>query len=131
MNALLKGIQDELLGDTNLQAAMSGRYYFSRVKQNPTAPYIAYHIIYRSPDRTFGQKYKEFDVQFDVWSKPANGSVVESGTIQDLLEACLDDAILTVTGWTCISVDNTGGPTLKDGDWWHAITNYHIRLQKN
>lgn len=127
---LCKGIMDKFSGST-LSTAIGGRLYAYEAPQAPTYPYCVFQQISGLQDRDFGDRLEDVLVQFTVVDSADSTATI--GDAETKLFALYDDTTLTITGYTCVSMDRVSNNLLKpheDEDdkisYWSSISTYRI-----
>ena len=99
-NAIATAIYTILKADNTLMAAISGVYHVI-AKQMATFPYVSFGILTGVPMGTFASPRAVDDTTwwFNVFSKTGSK---DAGTIAGLLADVLDNASLTVSGYSAL-----------------------------
>lgn len=105
MLAFLTALKSKLAGSA-LAAYVGNRIYFEEAPENAPYPYVVYFIVTSSPGDTFTEDLEEIQVQFSLFSDSEGAT--EIATIYGHLTDLMDDAVLTVTGYSFIQA--TRGP---------------------
>ena len=112
INALMTSVYNALKGDASLMTQLSGtlangyRCYHVTAPQDSTVDsgdlYLVFGLISGVPMGTFESVEAMEDATFyvNIWS--SSGSAKEVGTTFGLVDDVLNDASLTVTGFTCM-----------------------------
>lgn len=107
INDIAKAIYDILKADGTLVTALGGaagngyKIYHVIARQNVAVPYITFGLLTDSPLGTFASPRAIDDTRwwFNVFSKTGSK---DAGTIAGYLTAVLDNASLTVAGYTSL-----------------------------
>ncbi len=99
MNALLAAISSKLSGSA-LSTDVGGRYRLDEAAQGWQMPYVIIRIVSGVPQDTFREDLEEALVRFSLFSSSKGTS--EIGTMYADLIALMDDAALSITGYTCV-----------------------------
>jgi len=104
INAVNIGFYNKLISSASLQTALGGsasdkKIYNVKAPQSATVPYITFGLNTDRPIGTFESQEAVEDLTYwiNVFSST---SVAHVTTITDLVLAVMDDATLTVTGYT-------------------------------
>lgn len=100
INDIAKGIYDKLKADVTLMAAISDVYHVIAV-QTATVPYVTFGLLTDSPIGTFISQTAIEDTTWWVNVFSDDGSK-DAGDIAGYVMAVLDDASLTVAGYTAL-----------------------------
>lgn len=137
LNTLNTGIYNKLRaasGLTSLLATSTSIYHVVAPAQ-AALPYLVYRCIDDRRKEVFGSPYfEDTDYQFDVWTEsPANApSALVAGNIFAQLIATMDDASLTVSGATQVSIERTLGSVMyeQETERFRATARYRIVIQE-
>jgi hypothetical protein len=135
VSAFLTGFFNKLNTANNLKTALSSRFYLGQAPQNTDGttlyPYMVYHLIVNVPDWDMGTvTYEEYVVQCDLVSK--SKSVSELSTLIGYLEALIDNATLTITGYTHIKTfrEMSTIEYYPEDEVWVSNHRYRILIKK-
>lgn len=136
IETILKGIFDKFSATNDFKTAIGGRLYAYESPQNPTYPYCVFEQISGLQDRDFLDKLEDVLIQFTlVDSADTIATIADAET---KMFALFDDAALTITGYTHITMDRQSNQLLKlekdDDDNlsnWNSIVTYRILAEKN
>jgi len=111
INDIAKGIYDKLKADASLIAAISEVYHVNAV-QTATLPYVTFGLLTDIPIGTFASPSAIEDTTWWV-NVFSNVGSQEAGTIAGLVMAVLDNASLTIAGYTAMKCvrEFIGSPT--------------------
>jgi len=132
MQALIDAIV-AAFADTALSEAVSGLYYRGGTPQPaPTTvqmPYVTFFLVGNVPDNAGSQKCEEPRVQFSIWTSGWDST--EAMALYPLLRAIYDDALLSVSGYSMITMDRVADNLIPDpgGGWQYAI-DYNVMIQE-
>jgi len=135
----LTAIYNKFDADATLKASVTG-LYLAEAPQGTDYPYITYHLINDTADRTFGtsgtpDEKEDIRLQFSIWDNSSSGETALD--IFDYLTSCFDDTTLSVTGYDCVYMTRAFMYILreegasKEERVWHIIVDYYIRLDKS
>jgi len=105
VNAFLKAIYDKLKGDSDLMTKVGGnannlyKCHNILAPQSATLPYIVFGLLTDMPMGVFGKLDDMEDATFYLNIYSSTGPK-NAGEILDLVKAVLDDADLTISGYT-------------------------------
>ena len=104
INAVNIGFYNKLISSTGLQTALGGsasdkKIYNVKAPQSATVPYITFGLETNRPIGTFEDQGAIEDLTYWV-NVFTSTSVAHVTTLTDLVLAVMDDATLTVTGYT-------------------------------
>lgn len=132
---LLKGVMDKFSGST-FSTAIGGRLYAYEAPQVPTYPYCVFEQISGFQDRDFGDRLEDVLFQFTIVDSA--DSVATIGDAETKLFALYDDATLTITGYTSITMERTNNTLFKRGEeiddartFWNSINTYRLLAEVN
>lgn len=124
INAFKIGIYTKLSVSaiTNL---VTGVFDF-KAPQGTAYPFVCYWIVTDSQADTFGDWRDELLLQIDIFSN--KGSASEIGTIAKAVAGVMDEATLTVSGYTNVFCQRGITRTLyeDDNNVWHKIIEYRV-----
>lgn len=96
---------------STLICAYTGMFWRDEAKQGVSFPYCVFTIIDGQRLDTFTEKMEYYRIQFTLWHK-YSGSISDAKASLDVLESALNDlfdnAILTISGWSCAGMINLG-----------------------
>ena len=138
-NAIATAIYNILKADGTLVTALGGtagngyKIYHVIARQNVTVPYVTYGLLTAVPLGTFTDPRAIDDTMwwFNVFSKTGSK---DAGTIVGYLTAVLDNASLTVTGYTALKcIYDFMGSDIYDVETgiYQIPLRYHIQVDKN
>ena len=102
--------------------AMGGRMYFGEAPQGATFPYCVMSIISSEHDWTFDDEMESVLVQFSIFTNES--SAVNIGLHWSKLKSLYDDASLTVSGYTQVSLLRGQSILLRETEnniWQYAV----------
>lgn len=99
MDALLTGLMTKLTGSA-LATQVGSRIYLDEAPEGVVFPYVVFFIVTGSPNDTFKNKLDDVLIQFSLFS--TSKGATEITTMYNNLIAILDDAVLTISGFTHI-----------------------------
>lgn len=106
IEAIAASFKTKLTGDATLQTKLGGtasdkKIYNTLARPNATVPYIVWGLLTDTPEGTFADVAKIEHVPFylNVFSSTSIEHLFE---IVDLIIAAMDDATLTIAGYTCM-----------------------------
>lgn len=132
---LLKGVMDKFAGSA-FSTAIGGRLYAYEAPQVPIYPYCVFEQISGIQDRDFGDRLEDVLLQFTLVDSA--DSVATIGDAETKLFALFDDATLTITGYTSITMERTNNTLFKKGEeiddartFWNSINTYRLLAEVN
>ena len=139
LNAFVKAVYDALAGDTPLQTKIGGgasdkKIYNVIARQDATFPYIIIGFLTGVPIGIFSSldEMENCTIYLNIFSN--SGSAKEAGEILDLVKAVLDDANLTIVGYTndMVCMREFVGAATYDPDIkvWQIPMRYRILAEK-
>jgi len=141
VNAFIQSIYNALKANGTLMTKLAGnagngyKCYNVIAPQTATFPYIIFGLLTNVPMGTF-TRHDEMEnaaISLNIFSN--SGSAKEAGEILDLVKAVLDDASLTITGYTNDMKCEREyiGPTLFDSDnkVFQIPMRYRVWAEKN
>lgn len=136
IEAILKGIFDLENASNPFKTAIGGRFYLGEAPQDTAYPYCIYEQISGVPDRTFTDKYEDILLQFTLVD--SSDSIATIADAETKMYALFDDAILTISGYSSITLDRESSVLVKKGQeiddaitMWNIITTYKLLAEKN
>lgn len=140
LNAFVDSIYEALAADSALQTKISGgasdkKIYNVIARQDATFPYIVIGFLTGIPMGVFRdlEDMEDCTIYINIFSD--SGSALEAGEILDLVKAVLDDADLTISGYTNDMVcrrEFIGAVTYDlDTQVWKIPLRYRIIAEKN
>lgn len=136
IETILKGIFDKFSATNDFKTAIGSRLYAYEAPQNPTYPYCVFEQISGLQDRDFLDKLEDVLVQFTLVDSA--DSIATIADAETKMFALFDDATLTITGYTHITMDRQSNQLLKLNDedddnitCWNSIVTYRILAEKN
>lgn len=132
MKVLFEGFKT--LWDANFTGsdALANKLFLHEAPQSEDHPFAVYYLISGVPDYWFNdEQFEEYVVQVSIFSDDWSSSNV-TDYFNDVA-AAVDDAALTVTGYTTHKVERENSQLLRDSDnaMWHYLVQYRILLEKN
>lgn len=97
--ALLTALLTKFSGSA-FSTAVGGRIFADFAPPEAELPYCVFFIVAGNPEDTFKNKIDDTTVQFSLYSASADNSEITD--IYTYLKAILDDAVLSVSGYTLI-----------------------------
>jgi len=102
----MTGIYNKLKADGTLTTALGGtaangyKCYYSIAPQGTAEPYLTFGMMTDTPENFFGEvaAIEDATVYINIFS--SSGSGKEAGTLFGYVDAVMNDASLTVTGYT-------------------------------
>lgn len=136
IEAILKGIFDLENASNPFKTAIGGRFYLGEAPQDTAYPYCIYEQISGVPDRTFTDKYEDILLQFTLVD--SSDSIATIADAETKMYTLFDDAVLTVTGYTSVTLDRVSSVLVKKGleiddniTYWNIIATYRILVEAN
>lgn len=132
INAVAKGIFDTLQANVALMAAITGTYHVI-APQSATFAYLTFGMLTDNPLGTFTSPSAVEDTEWWVNVHSKAGSK-NAGTIAGLLHTALDNASLTVTGYSALKcVRDYIGSMIYDPETkaYMIPHRYRIQVDKN
>jgi len=136
MDALLSALATKFAG-SDLSNYVGGRIYFDRAPDRAVYPYVVYSIVSAAPQDTFTESLDDVLIQVSLFSSSGGGQ--EIATMYGYLKTLLDDAVLTVTGYTNIWTRREGMTTMVEdittaegtAPVKHWAVDYSVMMQKS
>lgn len=137
-NAIATAIYNILKADGSLVTALSGtagngyKIYHVIARQGITVPYITYGILTATPIGTFADPRAVDDTNW--WFNVFSTGSKNAGEIVDLIAAVLDNASLTVAGYSALKcVYDFTGTDIYDPETeiYQVPLRYRIQVDKN
>lgn len=136
IEAILKGVFDLENATNPFKTAIGGRFYLGEAPQDVAYPYCLYEQISGVQDRTFTNKYE--DVLLQLTLVDSADSIATIADAETKMYTLFDDAVLTVTGYTSITLDRASSVLVKKGlelddniTYWNIIATYRILVEAN
>lgn len=107
MNYLLQAIITKISGSA-LFNDVGGRVYCGKAQQGAEFPYIVFFSVGGYIERTFTERYSEYQIQFSLFS--ASESLVEISTMHKDLISLFDECSMSITGSTLQWMRQVGEP---------------------
>ena len=101
MNELFTAIYNELTTVNSLNTAVGGRIYLGFAPQRSSFPFCVFDSVVGVTEEDFGEERSDFLIQFDIFSQ--KNSADEAGDVLGYLKTLMDNASLTVTGWSQVT----------------------------
>ena len=132
MTPIITGIYSKFTAEpaNSLYTALGGRLYHAEAPQNATFPYAVVFIVSHEHDWVFDDEFEEALVQFSIFTNER--SAVTAGTLWGYLKSLYDDATITVSGYTQISMIRGQSRLIRDetGNIWHYSVDYDVMVQE-
>jgi hypothetical protein len=95
-------------------SSVNGRLYKARGPVGAPYPYAVYRVITDVPERTFTERYENYELQFSLFSTASGSTEIE--TMYNYLKALYDECSLTIAGSTLVwmRLFNTTGAQVED-----------------
>lgn len=136
IEAILKGIFDLENTGNPFKTAIGGRFYLGEAPQDTAYPYCIYEQISGVPDRTFTDKYEDVLLQFTLVD--SSDSIATIADAEAKMYALFDDAVLTISGYSSITLDRVSNVLVKKGQeiddsitYWNVIATYRLFAEQN
>ena len=135
MNALDTGVYNKLIGDSDLVADVGSNIFNMELPQGTTASKYVIFSRQGGPgdENICPRRLKNYVYSVQAISK---SSLKEAGATDDLIDACLHNQSLSVTGWGCFWMARESdiryieaGPGGEP--YYHAGGLYRVRLYKS
>jgi hypothetical protein len=85
---------------SDFMSYIGSRLFKSRVPTGTEYPNAAYMVITDVPERTFSERYENYELQFSLFSTKSSSTEVE--TMYNYLKALYDECALSITGSTLV-----------------------------
>jgi len=108
---ILTAIKSKFTGSA-LSTSVGGRIYLDEAPQGAQFPYVVYSIVSGVPDDNFKTDMDEILFQVSLFSSSTGAT--EIATMYNDLKTLLDDAVLTITGWTNVMTSRQNLTTMTD-----------------
>jgi hypothetical protein len=108
---ILTAIKSKFTGSA-LSTSVGGRIYLDEAPQKTPYPYVVYSIVSGVPDDNFKTDMDEILFQVSLFSSSTGAT--EIATMYNDLKTLLDDAVLTITGWTNVMTSRQNLTTMTD-----------------
>jgi hypothetical protein len=108
---ILTAIKSKFSGSA-LSTSVGGRIYYDAAPDKTPCPYVVYSIVVGVPDDNF--KTDLDDIIFQVSLFSSSGGATEIATMYNDLKTLLDDAVLTITGYTNVMTSRQNLTTMTD-----------------
>lgn len=136
IDAIIKGIFDKFSATNDFKTAINGRLYAYEAPQNVAYPYCVFQQISGIKDRDFSDVQEDVIIQFTLVD--SSDSVATIGAAETKMYALFDEATITYTGYTHITMERESNILLKvkneDDDaisFWNVIATYRVFCEKN
>lgn len=133
---ICKGIFDKFSAANDFKTAIGSRFYLSEAPQNVAYPYCIFEQISGVQDRDFLKKLEDVLIQFTLVDSA--DSIATIGDAETKMYALFDDAVLTVTGYSHITMDRQSNNLIKleketddNITYWNVIATYRLLEEKN